>query len=148
MSVRSRGSSRIRKKIRRVSRLDFLLKLMSVYKNEADKCGKVRAYLAGCIILGTAIEAGLLAMADCYPDEVKTFTIYQHKKDSQKKEWRKRELLYLLDLYDLSKIAIELGWIPSNVPLNETARESGISPDDALSRGDVGYFVEDRKSVV
>jgi len=50
--------------------------------------------------------------------------------------------VYNLDLFDLIKIVTELAWIPSKVPLDKTARESGISPDDALSKGDVGYFAD------
>jgi len=59
-------------KPRKIDRFDFLLKLANLYKSEADKCGKSRAYLTGCIILGTALEAGLLAMTECYPEEVMT----------------------------------------------------------------------------
>ena len=88
------------KNTRRLSRYDFLLKLMNIYKNEADKCGKVRAYLAGCIILGAALEAGLLGMAKCYPEKVKRTKTYQQQKKMDD-----------LGLFDLIKIATELHWI-------------------------------------
>jgi len=120
------------KKTRRVGRFDFLLRLMNFYRNEADKCGRAGAYFAGCIVLGAAIEASLLAMVKCYPEKVKKTKTYQ----------RKNQPPYDLNLYDLLKIAIELGWIPSKLPLDKTARTSGLTSDYALSKGDVGYFVD------
>ena len=94
------------KKTTRIGRTDFLIKLVTVYKNEADKCGEARAYLAGSIVLGTAVEAGLLAMFKLYPYQAKTSQTYQQEKSRNNKKFP-----YSLDLFHLNKIALELGWL-------------------------------------
>jgi len=45
-------------------------------------------------------------------------------------------------LFDLLKLATELGWIPSRLSLDKTARSSRVSPHLARSRGDLGYFAD------
>lgn len=116
---------------------DWLLKLLELYKQEADKCGGARAYLAGCTELGAALEAGLLAMAICYSSEIKKTYVYVELK-------KRKGRIHLRDLTlsVLLQLARELEWIPSNLPINKVARESGIDPDQALAKGDVGYFAD------
>jgi len=78
------------------------------------------------------MEAELLAMAECYPDEVKKTRVYRNRKKH----------LFRWDLRGLLELGRELLWIPSTLPVGKTARESGIASDDALARGDVLYFLD------
>lgn len=111
----------------------FLLSIIEGYQKEAQKCRRADAYLAGCVMLGAALEASLLAMAKCYPDEVKGTKTYSLKNDPDLDKW---------NLIDHLKVARELDWIPSKLPLDKIARESGIDPDEALKNGDLGYFAD------
>jgi hypothetical protein len=47
-----------------------LLRLCRLYRREAEKCMEARSYLAGCIMIGAALEADLILMCDCYSDEI------------------------------------------------------------------------------
>ncbi len=90
------------KKTRRVSRFDFLLRLLAIYIDEANKCEKNRVYFAGCIVLGVGIEACLLAMAKWYPEKARRTKTYQQQKKKKMDE---------LGLFELIKIALDLHWI-------------------------------------
>jgi hypothetical protein len=110
-----------------------LLSIIEGYQQEAEKCRSADAYLAGCVMLGAALEASLLAMAKCYSDEVKGTKTYSLKNEPDLDKW---------NLIDHLKVARELDWIPSKLALDKIARESGIDPKDALKNGDLGYFAD------
>ena len=112
---------------------DALVDLMRVYASEAKRCEKQRAYLAGSILYGAALEAALLAMAKCYPSRVRRTQTYQRQNRRRLDKWS-------LDL--LLKLGRELKWIPSRGPIDEIARRSGISWDKAWSSGDLGYLAD------
>jgi hypothetical protein len=109
--------------------------MFDTYRKEARKCSKNRAYLAGCIFLGSALETSLLAMAKCYQTEVRHSNKYlsRRKKDRNIDKW---------DLFSLLELARELKWIPSKLPMGKVARASGISSEKALASGDLGYFAD------
>jgi hypothetical protein len=44
-----------------------ILRLARFYLNEAKRCEKAKAYLAGCVMLGAALEASLILMVGMYP---------------------------------------------------------------------------------
>lgn len=111
----------------------FLLSIIESYQEEAEKCRGANAYLAGSVMLGAALEASLLGMAKCYTEEVKKTKTYSSKKEPNLDKW---------NLIDHLKVARKLDWIPSELPLNKVARESGIDPDEALKYGDLGYFAD------
>ena len=46
-----------------------LMRLCRFYRREADRAMGAKAYLAGCVMIGAALEADLLAMCHCYSDE-------------------------------------------------------------------------------
>ena len=108
--------------------------LLQFYKNEANRCGNQRAYLAGCVCLGSAVETGLLWMALLYPKEVMRSQTYQRKK--------KRHSILEWTLFDLLRLGRELDWIPTKLQLDETLRTSGLNPEDALRRGDLAFFAD------
>jgi len=114
-------------------RFDALLQIVDVYKSQADRCEKSRAYLSGCVVLGAALEAGLLATAMCYPSQVRRAVIYRRLKGKPLEEW---------GLFDLLGLARELKWVPSKLPIGMGARASGLTPDKALKNKDVAYFAD------
>lgn len=115
------------------SDFEFLQKLILQYREEAEKCKQAGAHLAGCVILAAAMEAGLLAIAYCCETEILGTETYRQAGKKDLREWGLRQLLDL---------ANEMKWLPSNLPLGEIARLSGINPDQALKKGDVVYFAD------
>jgi hypothetical protein len=112
---------------------EFLQKLMDQYEEEARKCKQTGSPLAGCVVLAAAMEASLLSLAYCDDTNVRFAQTYRQAKDKDLRNWN---LGQLLDL------ANEMKWWPTNLQMGEIARKSGISSDDALKLGDVGYFAD------
>jgi hypothetical protein len=50
---------------------DAVLMLMRSYRNEAMRCGRARAYLAGCVMIGSDLDASLTALTRMYPRHVR-----------------------------------------------------------------------------
>jgi hypothetical protein len=44
-------------------------RLSQFYWQEALRCEHAKAYLAGCVMLGSALETLLILMINCYPEE-------------------------------------------------------------------------------
>lgn len=86
---------------------DRLGKLASFYHREAKKCLKGKAYLAACVMQGSALEASLQSMCFLFPEEVKKTTVYKKKKFRTK---RNKALEF--KFYELINIADELSWFP------------------------------------
>ncbi len=64
---------------------DRVLALTRAYHREALRCRDAKAYLAACVMLGAAIEAQLVAMVECFPDEVRAVGAWpQWKKGTEK----------------------------------------------------------------
>jgi hypothetical protein len=103
-----------------------VLRLAGVYRREAERCRDSKAFLAGCVMIGAAFEALLLAFANCYPDEAST---------SQAAPRRQGSVKPLLDwsLADLLAVAKERSWLPS-----------GLSRDDEWdgARAQIGDYDE------
>lgn len=91
-----------------------LLELANFYHEEAKKCAKGKAYLAACVMQGSALEAALQCMCFLYTKEVKRTAIYQ-KKQKNGGIRRKRYKALDLNLHELIKIADELGWFPEKI---------------------------------
>jgi hypothetical protein len=89
-----------------------VFRLLRVYHREAHRCRDSRAYLAGCIMMGAALEASLLAFAGCYPDEALRSTRAPAKAGVIKPltQW---------SLADLLAVAKEQGWLPYSLSLDE-----------------------------
>ena len=79
------------------------------------------------------MEASILAMAFVHESEVIGSKTYQERSEPDLRKWELKTLL------DLSR---ELKWIPSSLVVGVIARQSGIEPDEALKRGDIGYFAD------
>jgi hypothetical protein len=89
-----------------------VLRLAGTYYREAHRCKDGKAYLAGCIVIGAALEASLLAFANCYPGEARSSTVAPTKGGTIKPlaKWSLAELL---------AVAKEQGWLPSSLSLDE-----------------------------
>lgn len=85
-----------------------VFRLLEAYYREARRCMNSKAYLAGCIMMGAALEAALLAFANCYPDEALSSKSAPTEKGSVKPlaDWSLAELL---------AVAKEQGWLPSSL---------------------------------
>ncbi len=87
------------------------------YYCEAHKCHDAQAYLAGCVMLGSALEANLMAMVSFYPNEVDAW----YKQRYPQPKSAKRLLDWNLGM--LLEVANGLGWLP----VGET---QGVDPKD------------------
>lgn len=112
-------------------RFESLLKLIKRYEQEAKTSAGAGAYLAGCVMLGSALEAGLLAMVECFRDEVKQTNSAPRDKHGKLKPSSRWKLSELLD------VARELDWLPAKLSAN-----ANITLEEALSKGEIGDFVE------
>jgi hypothetical protein len=89
-----------------------LMRLCRLYRREADRSMDAKAYLAGCVMIGAALEADLVAMCHCYSDEIPEGLIPKHKDGKPK---------HLLDwtFFQLLRVARECGWLPARLDLQE-----------------------------
>lgn len=89
-----------------------VVRLARTYHREALRCRDGKAYLAGCVMMGAALEASLLAFVNCYPDEALCSTVAPTKGGITKPlaHWSLAELL---------AVAKERGWLPSALSLDE-----------------------------
>jgi hypothetical protein len=88
-----------------------LMRITTLLENEANKCEKTGAYLAGCVMIGAALEASMIAVCECYFDEIPESLIPKRKK--------KNLPIIQWPFSDLIKIARELGWLPAGLKLGE-----------------------------
>ena len=76
------------------------------YKREAEKCYSAKAYLAGCVLIGAAMEGLLLSTINCFPELIFAVKSAPRIKGKIKhyEKWTFAELL---------RVAKELGWLSS-----------------------------------
>lgn len=87
-----------------------LHRLSTFYWKEALRCEEAKAYLAGCVILGSALETLLILMVNCYPEEAAATGQLPKKK------------LLGWDLADLLKVAKAADWLPSRLANHKKAQ--------------------------
>jgi len=87
-------------------------RLSSFYWKEALRCEESKAYLAGSVMLGAALETLLMLMVNCYADEAKTTGAIPIR------DGKPRPLIDW-DLGQLLKVAKTAGWLPYALELNE-----------------------------
>ena len=88
-----------------------LFRLYKFFIQEADRCKEAKAYHAGSVMLGSALEAILVLFVDMYPEE-SLATGECHKRD--------KKILPLLkwDLSHLLSVAKSAGWLPNSLLKN------------------------------
>lgn len=87
-----------------------LWRLYRFYFREARKCEKSKAFLAGCVMLGSALETILILMVIIYSDEIEKIGTFPKKKEKSLPK-------PLLDwtLAELLKEAQKANWLPNNL---------------------------------
>jgi hypothetical protein len=89
-----------------------LWRLQRFYWKEAIRCEDAKAYLAGCVMLGSALETILILMIDVHSEEAeKTGKVPVHK--GTPKPPLKWELVELL------RVVKAAGWLPNALNLND-----------------------------
>jgi hypothetical protein len=84
-----------------------LLRVVGMYRRQAEKCASAGAYLAGCIMIGAALEGALMAICNCYYDDIP---------DDLKPQDKKKPLPFIKwGFFDLLDIARKLKWLPSGL---------------------------------
>ncbi len=118
-----------------LARSERLNEILDLYRSEAKRCRRAKAWLAGCVMAGAALEAGLLAMAECYPEEVLDWAETQadRKLPKEPTKW------YLADLLDAAK---SLGWLPASLMAHDE-----FDSDRALV-GDYAEVVREIRNLV
>ncbi|MBN8737757.1 MAG: hypothetical protein J0H27_16010 [Xanthomonadales bacterium] len=82
-----------------------LLRLSRMYRREAHRCIEAQAYLAGCVVAGSALETALTAIVHLYANKVEHAGFAAQRNGSAKR---------LLDwnLSDLLNASSGMGWLP------------------------------------
>jgi hypothetical protein len=89
-----------------------LSRLSRVYWQEALRCEKAKAYLAGCITLGSALETLLVLMINCFPDEA------DHTGKIPVDKGKPKPLLDW-QLVELLRVAKAANWLPAALNPND-----------------------------
>ena len=89
-----------------------LYRLSRFYWKEALKCEEAKAFLAGSVMLGSALETLLLLMINVYPEEAELTGCVPMRKGVARPlmQWR---------LADLLKVAKAAHWLPSGLNLED-----------------------------
>lgn len=87
-------------------------RLSRFYWTEALKCEEAKAYLAGCVMLGSALEALLMLMVNCYVEEVDAGGWAPSRKGATKclVDWNLAQLL---------SVAKSAEWLPTAINLRD-----------------------------
>ena len=85
-------------------------RLQRFYWKEALRCEKAEAYLAGCVMLGSALETQLILMVNVYPDEA------EQTGEAPKKAGKVKPLMDW-NLGGLLRVAKAAQWLPSALDL-------------------------------
>jgi hypothetical protein len=89
-----------------------LHRLSRFYWKEAVRCEQARAYLAGCVMLGAALETLLILMVNCFPEEAAA-------SGQLPKRNRKAKPLLDWDLGELLRVAKTAAWLPAALALGD-----------------------------
>lgn len=114
-----------------MNRFDKLIELTNRHYEEAETCANAGAHVAACVMLGAALEASVLGMALCFPDDLKQSTVaprYKGGKPKPPEKWSLGELL---------EVAKERGWLPGGLPA-----DADIGVEHALDAGYIGDCAE------
>jgi hypothetical protein len=88
-----------------------LIRLSRLYHREANRCMTAKSYLAGCVMIGAALEASLTCMAHIHADEIPEHLL------PKKKNLPKPLLAWTLT--ELLRVARNCGWLPAGLELEE-----------------------------
>ncbi|MBI3089596.1 MAG: hypothetical protein HYY96_02930 [Candidatus Tectomicrobia bacterium] len=86
-----------------------LVELADYSRQEAIGCLRSEAYFAGCLVVGTALEAALLALVIWHPQDVHKATSTPRHKNGTLRPYTQWSLSHLVEVAD------ELNWIPKDL---------------------------------
>lgn len=89
-----------------------LFRLYRYYWLEAKRCQKAKAHLAGCVMLGSALETLLMLIVNVYPEEAEATEAVPMKD-------KKPMPLHKWNLTQLLAVAKKAGWLPSSLNVGE-----------------------------
>jgi hypothetical protein len=89
-----------------------LFRLYWYYWREAKRCRDTKAYLAGCVMLGSALETLLMLIVNVYPEEAEAT-------GCMPKYGGKPKPLLKWSLQELLAVAKGAGWLPSTLKVGE-----------------------------
>ena len=89
-----------------------LWRLQRFYWKEAIRCEEAKAYLAGCVMLGSALETVLILMIDVHSLEAENTGKVPNSNGKPKP-------LLKWDLAELLTVAKAAGWLPTALDLND-----------------------------
>ena len=89
-----------------------------LYWREAERCEKAKAYLAGCVMLGSALKALLILMVNVYDEEAVATGLIPTKGKKGKVVKRPKPLMDW-DLAELLRVAKAANWLPAGLNLND-----------------------------
>ena len=103
-----------------------LYRLSRFYWREARRCEKAGAYLAGCVILGSALETDLMLMVNVFAEEAEATGKLPTRKGKPKAllDW---------DLGELLRVAKAARWLPTSDDPNHNYH---------LKKAKIGDFAE------
>ncbi len=112
-----------------------LRRLVTVYRREACRCMRGKSYLAGCMMIGAALEASLIGMCHLDGDEIPEELIPKGKDGNAKEllDWSFAQLL---------EIGRACGWLPSRV------RPDDKRDQEKAHRGDWASILKDWQNFV
>jgi hypothetical protein len=110
-----------------------LCRLIELYHREARRCMAAKSYLAGCVMIGAALEASLMSMCHLYADEIAGNLPMNKKKQKPLLKWR---------FDDLLGVARNCGWLPTGL-----AREDDWNPRKAKI-GDWAVVLKEIRNLV
>ena len=87
-------------------------RLYRFYWREAERCEEAKAYLAACVMLGSALEALLVLMINVYDEEADATGRVPTKGG-------KSEPLLAWDLAELLRVAKATNWLPTGLALDD-----------------------------
>jgi hypothetical protein len=89
-----------------------LWRLYRFYWKEAHRCEAAKAYLAGCVMLGSALENLLILMISAHSEEIEKIETYPKKQNQPKP-------LLSWTLVELLKAAKDANWLPHHLQPGE-----------------------------
>ncbi len=105
-----------------------LLRITRMYLKQAEKCEKGKSYLAGCVMVGAALEGLLVSAISMFPEEVKKSSKLPRDKKGQVKhvlDWKFSQMLM---------IAEDIGWLPRNLPPDDVFEDENANIGDYAER--------------
>ena len=93
-----------------LSEEDFteIQRIAKAYIRDAKRCKQGKAYIAGCVMAGAALEALLCLMVACYIDEV---NLLLHNGSNYMQKLQKKDL-HNWTLENFLLVAKKIGWLP------------------------------------